>query len=55
MEECAVGVFEKCAQSHAVFLGLEDGAEGVDIGDAVGYGNGVVKDDMCPYVVLGLV
>jgi len=43
MEECAVGVLEESTQSDAAFLGLEDGAEGVDVQDVVCCCQGAVE------------
>jgi len=54
MEERAVGIFEEGAKSVAIFLRLEDGVEGVDIGDAVWFGEGAVEEDVGLCMALGL-
>jgi len=51
VEECGVCVGKELAQVSAVFLRLEDRAEGVDVGDAVCCYEGAVEDDVVVCVV----
>jgi len=53
-EECAVGDAEELAQFCAEFLGLEDGVEGVDIGDVVCSHEGAMEDNIFPCVLFGV-
>ena len=46
MEEGWIGVFEEHAELYGVFLRLQDGAESVDVGDAVHCHKRAVEDDM---------